>query len=108
MLTYKRYFTGSVVKQSVEGSLALSLDGGQQEADEQGGNTYTHTLQEREVGQPLILSDSDILSFSIDHGALNISTGSHASSLFSLIFLWEKKYRTGKILKVVKFVCMTT
>jgi hypothetical protein len=81
----ERYFTDSPVKQPVQGSLALSLDGGQQEADEQGGNAYTHTLQEREaeVGQPIILSDSDILSFSIDHGALNISTGSHASLHFS-------------------------
>lgn len=94
-------FTGSLVKQSVEGGLSLSLDGGQQEADEQGGNTYTHTLQEREVGQPIILSDSDILSFSIDHGALNISTGSHASSHFSLILLWGKKYRIINILKIV-------
>jgi hypothetical protein len=71
----------------VEGSLALSLGGSQQEVDEQGGNSYTHSLQEREVGQPIILSDSDILSFSIDHGALNISTGSHASSHFSFILL---------------------
>jgi hypothetical protein len=39
------------------------------------------------VGQPIILSDSDILSFSIDHGALNISTGTHASSHFSNILL---------------------
>lgn len=71
-------------------NLRLSLDGSRQEGDERGGNTYTHTLQERdgaEVGQPIILSDSDILSFSIDHGALNISTGTHASSHFSNILL---------------------
>jgi hypothetical protein len=84
----------------VEGGLALTLDRGQQEAHEQGGNTYTHSLQEREVGQPIILSDTDILSFSIDHGALNISTGSHASSHFFILF-FKKKCRTKKILKFV-------
>lgn len=75
-------------------NLRLSLDGGQQEGDERGGNTYTHTLQERdgaEVGQPVILSDSDILSFSIDHGALNISTGTHASSHFSKYFIVKRE-----------------
>lgn len=72
--------SGSRLKSLVPSNLRLSLDGGQQEGDERDGNTYTHTLQERdgaELGQPIILSDSDILSFSIDHGALNISTGTH-------------------------------
>jgi len=68
---------GSPVKE--QGSLALSLDRGQSEGDERGGNAYAPTLQEceTEVGQPIILSDTDILNFSIDHGALNLSTGSH-------------------------------
>lgn len=68
---------GSPVKE--QGSLVLSLDRGQPEGDERGGNAYAPTLQEceTEVGQPIILSDSDILNFSIDHGALNLSTGSH-------------------------------
>ena len=72
-----------------QGSLALSLDRGQSEGDERGGNAYAPTLQEceTEVGQPIILSDTDILNFSIDHGALNLSTGSHASSHFPLILL---------------------
>jgi len=72
-----------------QGSLALSLDRVQSEGDERGGNAYAPTLQEceTEVGQPIILSDTDILNFSIDHGALNLSTGSHASSHFPLILL---------------------
>ncbi|KAJ9574971.1 hypothetical protein L9F63_007861, partial [Diploptera punctata] len=69
----------SQIKQTIHGSLTLSLDGVQQDADDRGVNAYSDPLEDREaeVGQPIILSDTDILSFNIDNGALNISTGSH-------------------------------
>jgi hypothetical protein len=72
-----------------QSSLALALDRSQPEGDERGVNAYPPTLQdcETEVGQPIILSDSDILNFNIDQGALNLSTGSHASLHFPLILL---------------------
>ncbi|XP_069690513.1 zinc finger protein 341-like [Periplaneta americana] len=49
-----------------------------QPGDDRDANGYTNTLQDREgeVGQPIILNETDILSFSIDHGSLNISSGS--------------------------------
>ena len=68
--------TGSQMKQTVEGNLTLTLDAVQQDH-----NRYSQD-REAEVDQPIILSDTDILSFNIDSGALNISTGSPVSTVF--------------------------